>query len=49
MSQVKYIPFKNVGTHTQFPDEKIGGHHALHALVSIGIGSEMGRFGIRSL
>lgn len=49
MSQVKYIPFKNVGTHTQFPDEKLGGHHALHALVSIGIGAGEGRFGIKSL
>jgi hypothetical protein len=49
MSQVKYIPFKNVGTHTQFPDEKIGGHHALHALVSIGVGSGEGRFAIRSM
>lgn len=50
MSQLKYIPYQLKGTHIHFPDEKIGGHHALHGLVVIDIGrGDGGLFGIRSL
>lgn len=49
MSQLKYIPYQLKGTHVHFPDEKIGGHHALHALVVIDLGTMGNNFGIRSL
>lgn len=49
MSQLKYIPYKLKGTHIQFPDENLGGHHALHALVVIDIGLDRRGFRIRSL
>lgn len=51
MSQLKYIPYQLKGTHIHFPDEKIGGHHSLHALVviNLGLGNGNGLFGIRSL
>lgn len=47
MSELKYIPYQMRGNYVHFPDQALGGHHALHALVVIDVGSERGRFGIR--
>lgn len=49
MSHLKYIPYQLRGTHIHFPDENLGGHHALHAMVVIDLGvSGRGHFAIRS-
>lgn len=48
MTQLKYIPYKLRGTHVHFPDENIGGHHTLHALVVIDLGVGAGRFALKS-
>ncbi len=48
MTQLKYIPYKMRGTHIHFPDENLGGHHTLHALVVIDLGVGSGGFQLRS-
>jgi len=48
MTQLKYIPYQMRGTHIHFPDENIGGHHTLHALVVINLGVGTGHFALKS-
>jgi hypothetical protein len=48
MTQLKYIPYQLRGTHIHFPDEQLGGHHALHALVVIDLGVGSGNFALKS-
>ncbi|MCE7700092.1 MAG: hypothetical protein K8E24_015130 [Methanobacterium paludis] len=47
MSELKYIPYQMRGSYVHFPDQALGGHHALHSLVVIDIGTGKGRFGIK--
>lgn len=49
MENLRYIPYQLRGTHISFPDEKIGGHHALHAMVVINLGLSKANFALKGL